>query len=396
MILVQEKVNQAIDILKEFEVDCWITFVRESELGGDPTLDYILGSSVTWHSVFILTASGQRYAIVGEYDKKTVEDTGAYTQVLSYVEGIKDLFLNCMKEIAPSQIAVNYSQDSEICDGITHGMYLTLYGFLEELRFEDRIIPAEQIVSALRQRKTPTEIHYIKEAIARTEDIFAHVATFIQPGKTEQEIADFMKDEVKKTNLGLAWNVKNCPAVLTGPKAVRGHCTPTDRKAEGGHLLNIDFGVNYQGYCSDLQRTFYILKPNETAPPPEVQQTFEDTVHAIEHAKQALKPGAQGIEIDHVARNYLTSCGYEEFHCALGHQVGRFAHDGTALLGPAWEKYAQKPFQIIEEGMVFTLEPHASVPGYGVVALEDMVLVTEDGAEFISTPQKKLLVIKNV
>jgi Xaa-Pro aminopeptidase len=194
--------------------------------------------------------------------------------------------------------------------------------------------------------------------------------------------------------LTAAWNAQNCPAVFSGPESVGGHYKPTERVIESGHLIYIDFGVRYQGYCSDLQRTFYVLRPHEDTPPPEVRQAFDDLMNAVEQAKQAIRPGMQGIEIDTVARDYLTSRGYDEFHCALGHQVGRFAHDGTALLGPAWEKYGKKPFERLEPGMVFTLEPHINVPGHGSVSLEEMVLVTYSGAEFLSTPQKELLIIR--
>ena len=78
-----------------------------------------------------------------------------------------------------------------------------------------------------------------------------------------------------------------------------------------------------------------------------------------------MKPGVEGQEIDKIARDIVVTNGYEEFPHALGHQVGRFSHDGTALLGPAWEKYAQKPFQKLEEGMVFTIEPRLTRPGQG-------------------------------
>ena len=74
------------------------------------------------------------------------------------------------------------------------------------------------------------------------------------------------------------------------------------------------------------------------------------------------------------------------------HGTGR--HDGTALLGPKWEKYAQKPFQKLEEGMVFTIEPRLTVPGRGVVTVEEMVVVTKDGAEWLGRPQTELILIK--
>jgi len=391
--LIQEKVKQAIKILNEYSVDCWLTFVRETAIVRDPMLAFLAKADVTWHSAFIITRRGETYAIVGQMDKKTVEDLGVYTHVLSYVKGIKESLLQTIKEINPASIAVNYSRDSEICDGITHGMYLTLQEFFSEIGFEKRLISAEKIVSSLRARKTEYEIGCIKKAIEQTLDIYRLVIPFIAAGKTEKEIADFMIKEVERRKLGFAWEKSHCPAVFTGPETAEAHYKPTDRKVERGHILNMDFGVKVEDYCSDLQRTFYILKEGERQAPAQVQKGFQTIVESIELSRRALKPGVKGHEIDAIARSHIVSQGYEEFPHALGHQVGRFAHDGTAVLGPAWEKYAKKPFELLEEGMVFTLEPRLKVPERGVVTVEEMVVVRKDRAEFLSKPQKELTLI---
>jgi len=289
---------------------------------------------------------------------------------------------------------VNYSVGSEICDGITHGMYLTLREFLYELDMQDRLISAEKIVSALRARKTPAELENIKQAIRVTERIFDEVAAFIAPGRTEKEIAAFMKRKAEAAGVTYAWDPRTCPAVFTGPDTAEAHYGPTDRAVQRGHVLNMDFGLKYNGYCSDLQRTFYVLEEGETTAPPEVRKGFDTIVTSIDLARRQMRPGVQGIEIDKTARSYIVQAGYPEYPHALGHQVGRFAHDGTALLGPAWEKYAQKPFHKLEAGMVFTIEPRLPVAGRGIVTIEEMVVVTESGAEFLSSPQKELMVIR--
>jgi Xaa-Pro aminopeptidase len=391
--LIREKVAQAVGLLREFDVDCWITFTRESGMNGDPTLAYLLASDVTWHTAIILTKSGKTYAIVGEYDRKSVEDLQAYGEVLSYVKSFREPFQTVMRAAAPSTIAVNFSKESEVCDGITHGMYLTLVDLLTELGLDRGIIQADRLVSALRQRKTPAEIASMRKAIQVTEEIFRSVAPYIRPGRTEREIAAFMKEEAKRHGVPFAWDPAVCPAVFTGPESAGAHYAPTDRPVEAGHVLNMDFGVKVDGYCSDLQRTFYVLAPGESGAPPEVQRGFDTVVEAIERAKRAIRPGVKGVEIDAVARNVITSAGYPEFPHGLGHQVGRFAHDGTALLGPAWEKYASKPFFPLETGMVFTLEPRLPVEGRGIATVEEMVVVTGDGAEWLSTPQKELLLV---
>lgn len=392
--LIKEKVNQAKKLLQEFNIDCWVTFVRESAINGDPTLIFLAPADITWHSAFIISSDGRSRAIVGQYDQKTIEDAGTYDRVIGYVESIKEPFQNYLKELNPSKIAVNYSEDSEIADGLPHGMYLTLYKLLAEIGFENRMISAERIVSALRERKSESEIKNIREAIRITESIFDKVTQFIKPGLSEKEIAAFMSKEVERLGLEVAWEASMCPAVFTGPDTAGAHYAPTDRKVERGHVLNMDFGVKYNEYCSDMQRTFYILKDDETEAPAEVMKGFDTIVNAIESSKQAMKPGIQAVEIDKIARDIITGNGYEEFPHGLGHQVGRFAHDGTALLGPAWEKYAQKPFQPLEEGMVFTIEPRLTVASRGVVTIEEMVVVTENGAEYLSHPQKELILIQ--
>jgi Xaa-Pro aminopeptidase len=392
--LVQEKIRQAVSILEEFEVDCWITFVRESQINGDPTLAFLVTADVTWYSAFIITSAGKTCAIVGKYDRKTVEETGAYDEVISFVEGVKHPMQACLKKINPSKIAVNYSEDSEICDGITHGMFLTLHRFLSELGYQDRIISAERIISALRERKSDTELDYMRGAIRATENIFHDVSSYMKPGKSEKEIAAFMKQRVKDLGLSLGWEETVCPAVFTGPETAQAHYAPSDRIVETGQILNMDFGVRYNNYVSDMQRTFYILKQGETSAPDDVRHGFDIIVKAIEESRKAMKPGVTGQTIDKVARDIVVSAGYEEFPHALGHQVGRYSHDGTALLGPAWEKYAQKPFRPLEKGMVFTLEPRLTVPDRGVATIEEMVVIIDSGAEYLSTPQKDLILIR--
>lgn len=392
--IIREKTRQAVDVLKEFGVDAWITFTRETDINGDPTLVFLAPGHLTWHSAFIIGADGRKRAIVGQFDRKRVEETGAYDDVVGYVTGIKTPLLDYLKEIDPQRIAVNYSQGSEICDGLTHGMYLTLAEFLNEIGFADRLVSAEKVISALRERKSAGEIAHIEAAVEATLEIYAKVAAFIKPGKTEKEIASFLRAEAERRGLPLAWNEATCPGVFTGPATAQAHYGPTDRAVEPGHVLNMDFGVRVEGYCSDMQRTFYVLKPDENAAPDDVERGFRTIVRAVEESRRAMRPGAQGREVDAVARSVLAAAGYEEFPHALGHQVGRFAHDGTALLGPAWEKYAQKPFQKLERGMVFTLEPRLTVPGKGIVTIEEMVVVTDRGAEFLGPPQTAIVLVR--
>jgi Xaa-Pro aminopeptidase len=392
--MIAEKIAQSVELLREFNVDCWITFVRESALNGDPILPFLVGGDLTWHSALIVTRKGERLAIVGEYDRRSVEDIKAYSQVIGYVTGIQGPLSEALKRINPQSIAVNYSVDSETCDGLTHGMYLLLDRILGPLGMSDRLVQADKIISALRARKSDGELAAMRKAIEATERIFDAVASFIVPGRTEREIAGFMKEMAVRGGYPFAWDPASCPAVFTGPDTAVAHYAPTDRRVEPGHIVNMDFGLKFDGYCSDLQRTFYVRPAGETDVPVEVQKGFDTIVRAIEESRRVMKPGVQGVTVDAAARHVLRDAGFAEFPHGLGHQVGRFAHDGTALLGPAWEKYASKPFVPLEERMVFTLEPRLTVEGRGVATIEEMVVVTGTGAEFLSRPQRQIGVVE--
>ena len=401
MSLITEKIAQASGILREVGIDCWLTFVRETGMNGDPVMPFLAPGHVTWQSAFLVTAAGEARAIVGLYDKKTVEETGAYARVDGYVQSVKESLLAALRELDPRVIAINYSEDSEVCDGLTHGMFLKLQGYLREIGFEERLVPAERVVSALRARKTPAELARIEEAIRLTEEVFDEVGAFLADrcrtdgpgGPTEREVAECVNAKLEARGLDRAWEASTCPAVFSGPGTAGAHYAPTARRVEPGHVVNMDFGVKHDDYCADLQRTWYVLQPGETAAPPEVQRGFDTIVRAIEEARRAMRPGVTGQAVDAVARGIVTGAGYDEFPHALGHQVGRFAHDGTALLGPAWEKYAARPFVPIEKGMVFTLEPRLTIPGHGVATVEEMVVVTDRGAEFLSKAQTELRLV---
>jgi len=390
--MVNEKIKQASEICREKGVDMWLTFVRESTSTPDPALDLILGTSCTWESAFMITASGEAVAIVGSLDAQNIRDHASY-EVLTYVDSIRDEFLKTLRRFDPAKIAVNYSLSDVMSDGLSHGMWLILQSYLDGTPYAERLVPSEQIIAALRGRKSATEREYIKGAIDETLEIFDLVTDWVHVGLSEQEVADFIRSEVKKRGLGFAWDEAHCPAVFSGPDTAGAHAAPTERTIKPGHIMNIDFGVRKNGYVSDLQRTWYFLKEDETDAPEPVKRGFETIYNAVHNAAAALKPGKLGWEIDDVARSYIVNAGYEEYPHGLGHQVGRMAHDGAALLCPKWDRYKDLPYSVVEEGQVYTIEPRLTVDGYGIATIEEIVVVGKEGCEFLSTPQTDLILI---
>jgi Xaa-Pro aminopeptidase len=390
--LVQEKVHQAVLILHEKKIDAWLTFVRETSAGGDPVLPLIYGQDLTWNSALLITATGETIAIVGRYEAESALRSNAYTTVIPYDQSIQPDLLRILYDLNPEQIAINYSLNDVHADGLTYGMYQLLVKYLSGTPLLDRLIPAETLIAALRGRKTPAEVERIHAAVETTEKIFKNTFAFMQPGMTENQVADFMHSQMDTFGVGPAWELEHCPAVNTGPHSPVGHAGPTSLQIEPGHLVHFDFGVKQDNYCSDIQRVVYYLKPGETRPPEPVQQGFETVARAIQHAFAAIRPGIQGKDVDAVARGVVTSAGYTEYLYATGHQLGRTAHDGAGILGPLWERYGDTPNYFIEPGHVYTIEPGIAIPGFGYLGLEEDILVTEDGAVFLGEPQTDLLI----
>jgi Xaa-Pro aminopeptidase len=396
MSLIQEKVSQAVEILKEQELDLWLTFVSETSAMRDPALDLILGPrDLTWPSALMITRSGRRLAIVGNLEKITLERIGVYDTVLGYDTSFKELLRDTLAELDPGKIGINTSRASVHADGLTHGMYEILQETLQGTPYGARLVSAERLIGALRGRKTPSERERIRKAVEITDEIFRKTFEQIRVGMTELQVAELMHKQVRERGLWLAWPAESCPAVNSGPNSPSGHSGPTDIKIEPGNILHFDFGVKYEEFCADIQRTAYVLRPGETAAPPEVQRGFDTIRQAIEQARAAMKPGVQGNAMDVIARELVTGAGYANYQHALGHQLGRLAHDGGALLGPLWEKYGDLPLQKLEAGQVFTIEPGLDVPGYGHVGLEEDVVVTEQGAEYLGEPQMQIILLQS-
>jgi Xaa-Pro aminopeptidase len=390
--LVQEKVQQAISILKEKNIDLWMTLVRETSAVQDPILPLIYGATLTWHSALIITKTGQTIAILGNLEAEAVRRIEAYQEVIGYDISIQPDLVRILQRINPKQIALNMSRNDPTADGLTHGMYLQLRDYLVPTPFSERLISAETIIAALRGRKTFTEVDRIKKAIDTTEAIFRLTFDILHPGMTEMEVSRFMHAQVREAGVSEAWDYENCPVVNSGPESVVGHAGPTGIALEGGHLVHFDFGVKQYDYCSDIQRMVYLLKPGETSAPEPVQRAFHTVVRAIQEAVKAMQPGVAGAEIDRIARATVTKAGYPEYMYGTGHGLGRAAHDGGGMLGPRWEKYGNLPDQPLEAGQVYTVEPGVAVPGYGYVGLEEDVLVTEKGAEMLSAGQIELVI----
>lgn len=390
MDIIEEKIEQAIGILRELDADVWMLFVRETAEIADPSFAMVAPAHVVWQSAIIFSRNGERIAIAGRLDAEIFRRSGLYGEVHFYDQSIVPELRQVMARLDPRQIAINYSPSNHTADGLSHGMYLTLCEALRGTPYVDRLVSAEEIVSRLRGRKSPGEVQRVRQAIRATEEEFIAVTPLLRRGRTEKDIADFMHTRLARTDLQPAWDARSCPIVNAGPCADSGHAGPlTSKTIEHGQVVHLDFGVRKDGYCADLQRLWYVRRPGERRAPGNVQRAFDVVCKAIEAGVKALRPGVPGWQVDAVARRTIVEAGYPEYPHAFAHQLGRAAHDGGTILGPRWERYGNTPLGLIEVGNIFTPELSVQTEA-GMVGLEENVLVTEHGCEFLSNPQTEI------
>jgi Xaa-Pro aminopeptidase len=389
------KLAQAQSLLAEHDLDAWLTVVRESSERPDPILKYFLDVEFTWATFFLVTERSST-ALVATFDAPDVVRAGVFDEVKTYKEGPKAALVELLDQVRPRRIGINVSEDDALADGLTAGLRDSLGKTLSGTSYAEGLTPAGSFLAQLRSVKLEEERHRISRAIEQTETIFDRVRDSLTIGITAREIAARAHAEADRLGTRTAWPRRHCPTVTVGPHAPVGHVAPGDEKVTPGCLVHMDFGIVLDGYCSDLQRLWYVAAAGSDQAPPEVRKAHATIVEAIELSAQALKPGALGWQVDQVAREHLVARGYPEYPHALGHHLGRAVHDGGGVLGPRWERYGREPYEPVRVGNVFTLEPSVYVEAHGIVSLEDDVVVTPDGARFLSRFPRELPVLRLV
>jgi Xaa-Pro aminopeptidase len=388
--------------LRHANVDAWLVLTREGTV--DPMAFDVAADHAVGRAACIFVDKGdhvESVAIVASYDTDAFEKSGLYTRVVPYgKEGAVPHLKEEIDKLNPKLIAVDMSRDEPLADGLTAGNLQWLRDTIGP-DFSKKLVAAEAFLVSYRSRKTPAEIAKLREAVHKTEQILAEALTpaAVKPGTTtEKDLADFIRKRRREMGLKSSWEEDQDPNVMAG--LVRGHSEATESIILPGSVIRIDFGVDDDGYKTDIQRMAYVLRPGETDAPPEVQQAFATVRAANRAAAAALKPGVTGTAVDTAARHVITEAGFEEYPHATGHPIGFYTHDVGPLLGPAWpDRYGKLGSYVVERDQTFAVEPALEVElpwmmggkvGFG---LEEDYVVTDKGAEPLGTPQEKLILI---
>jgi Xaa-Pro aminopeptidase len=254
------------------------------------------------------------------------------------------------------------------------------------------LVPTEGIVERLRTRKDAREIATLRVAAHLLSEVARDVLRTVQPGPSEREFAAVI--DYKLQSAGFARPAFDT-IVASGPNAALPHARPGRRPLQAGDLVVLDFGGVYDGYCVDLTRTVCLGSPDN-----EMRRVYDAVVQGQRAALAAVRPGIAAVDVDAAARAVLTDRGLgEAFGHGTGHGLGIEVHEAPRVVPrrPAAASAAHgdtdgAAVEIIEEGMVFTIEPGAYLPGWGGVRLEDDVLVTAEGCELLTDVPRELTV----
>ncbi|MDR1794279.1 MAG: Xaa-Pro peptidase family protein [Erysipelotrichaceae bacterium] len=394
MAFYKEKIALAKRVMKEKGIDMWIVAGSESATASEPILPVISDGEFIGATALVFCSDGTNYTVCTPIDANGYIHAGIFDEVIGFKVNFETALGELIKRKNPANIALDYSENDPGSDGLTYGFYTVILDALKIAGFSGEVISAYPITSTVRGVKSDWELKRIRHSAKVAEEIFDAAKDFIRPGKTALDVFNFFQSEVDKRKAGYGWSKSCDPGVFSGKDSPGGHMPPPPIAIEAGNMVNIDFGVKINEYSCDLQRMYYILKDGETDAPAEAKRAFNVVRDSILKAAAFLKPGVTGLETDTVCRSYILENGYDDFNHATGHEMGREAHDGGPLLGPRKPRY-DRPDLIevpVLEGMVFTLEPGVMTP-YGRCGLEEDVVVTPNGAEFLTPPQKELYII---
>jgi Xaa-Pro aminopeptidase len=160
------------------------------------------------------------------------------------------------------------------------------------------------------------------------------------------------------------------------------HAVPSERRIEAGQLLKIDIGARASGYVSDMTRTLCLGQPSD----PRVSEIYAIVLEAQQHAERQVRPGMTGREADALARDVITRAGYgDAFLHGLGHGIGLEVHERPSLSQSRGD-------EVLQAGMVFSIEPGIYLPGWGGVRIEDLVSLETEGARVLCHSPKDLVI----
>ncbi|MCC7118478.1 MAG: aminopeptidase P family protein [Anaerolineales bacterium] len=229
---------------------------------------------------------------------------------------------------------------------------------------------ASDVLASLRLKKDQAEIDAMRQAVKIAQDALTATIPLIKIGMTEKELSAELVLQLLKHGSDPEFPFP--PIVSAGPNSANPHASPSERKIQAGDLLVVDWGARYNGYISDLTRTFAVGEVDD-----ECKKIHQIVQAANAAGRAAAKPGAPCANVDQAARDVIEAAGYGKYFThRTGHGIGMEAHEDPYMRGDN--------LQTLEVGMAFTVEPGIYLTNRNGVRIEDNLVITENGAESLS------------
>jgi Xaa-Pro aminopeptidase len=384
-------------------VDAWIVLAREN--ANDPIAAHIGAENAGGLAAFLFFADEQgnleSLAISPETEATALSEVSPLDDVRSVRRGTS-IYMAAAAELRsrnPSSIAVN-SSARNIADGLSYTQRLALEdAFGPEL--SDRLVSSEEIVIEWLSVKLPQEIEIMRRAAKLTEQLELEAYAQVVPGETtDADVARFLKARMAELGVADGWAPDQNPNVNSGPD--RGHSHSTDKVIMPGDVIQTDFGIGVHGvWVSDIQRFAYVLRPGESEAPAEMQERWQYAREASRAAKDAMRPGALGWDVDRAQREVLRQHRSIPIIWSTGHPVGYWAHDVGPRLGGA--TFGSPPFgdaaRELRPGQTFAFDGffgwNSEDGTTKTISVEEMVVITDDGADWLIDPQEEWVLVSS-
>ncbi|NVK89593.1 MAG: aminopeptidase P family protein [Gammaproteobacteria bacterium] len=382
------------------QVDAWIILCRENR--NDPLAEHIGCENAGAPAVFLfyLDAKGFHSRVYSPSSESTaLADLAIHDQVIAVPRGESTLTQasSFIKNKNFKRIAVNSSTTNAQADGLSYTQRIALEEALGNA-FAERLVSSQELVYQWLSIKLPQEVAIMRAAAALTAKWQIEAYQQVIPGTTtDADVARFLKQKMAQYDVGDAWAPDQNPNVNSGPD--RGHSHATDKVIMPGDVIQIDFGIRvFDRWVTDIQRFAYVLKPGETAAPADIAHYWESARLGGYRAFQAMRPGVTGIAVDRAQSVVMEAQGSAPVMWSTGHPVGYVAHDTGPNLGGARgatvRPAAQRP---LKAGMVFAFDGFFAwtLPSGAqkTISVEEMAVITPDGAEYLIPPQQQLVLI---
>jgi len=278
--------------------------------------------------------------------------------------------LDWLKEILPGSGARRVGIEDGTMTVSTYDALLKLLGGITPAV---QLVPTGTMTAQLRAVKEPSELALIQTAIDQADGAMEDVGARLRPGITEREVAWMLEVGMRERGAdALSFET----IVASGPNGAKAHHHPTDRRLELGDGIVVDMGALYDGYCSDITRTFVLGRASD-----QFRKVYDIVLTAQETCSATARAGMTGADVDGLARAVIVEAGYgDSFGHSLGHGIGIAVHELPGV-GPNSQG-------MIEDGMVFSVEPGIYLSGWGGVRIEDLV-VMENGTPRVLTHAHK-------